>query len=41
MLKETRMDTASPTGVEGLSLRGNKGCERTLIFWKDQERLRF
>ena len=27
MLKETRLDTASPTGVEGLSLRGNKGCE--------------
>ena len=27
MLKETRLDIASPTGVEGLSLRGNKGCE--------------
>ena len=27
VLKETRLDTASPTGVEGLSLRGNKGCE--------------
>ena len=27
MLKETRLDTASPTGVEGLFLRGNKGCE--------------
>ena len=27
MLKETRLDTASPAGVEGLSLRGNKGCE--------------
>ena len=27
MLKETRLNTASPTGVEGLSLRGNKECE--------------
>ena len=27
MLKETRLDTASPTGVEGLSLRVNRGCE--------------
>ena len=27
MWKETRLETASPTGVEGLSLRGNKGCE--------------
>ena len=27
VLKETRLDTASSTGAEKLSLRGNKGCE--------------